>query len=461
MTTPIQQGDVIASRYQVVGMLGQGGIGTTYAAMDQETGSPVALKALSLRQMKDFKVLELFEREARILQQIQHPAIPCYLNYFEVDHPQERYFYIAQQLAEGQSLAAWVEQGWQPDEAIVRDVAEQVLEILVYLQQLVPPILHRDIKPHNIIRREDGRLFLVDFGAVQDTYHNTLTAGSTMVGTYGYMAPEQFRGQATLATDLYSLGATLLFLLTRQDPADLPQRKLRIQFRPHVQVSGSFADWLDHLLDPIAEERFHSAAQALAVLRGEEVYSRTSYRMGRKPGDCSVSLKQNGTTLQVEVPPIWLQNRLSRYFAGLPIAANSVALLLFLIVSVMTLGSLKSATVGVWLILGGSMLAGLLILVRFLQSAAITLRLEITPETVKLERSLWKFPLHTIRGKTKDLRLKVVPIWLKLTHQQTITTCVLQVQSQSYPFGTLLAESEKAWLVKELQAFLQAVVPRQ
>jgi len=96
----------------------------------------------------------------------------------------------------------------------------------------------------------------VDFGAVQDTYQNTVTGGSTVVGTYGYMAPEQFRGQAVLSTDLYGLGTTLLFLLTQQSPADLPQRKLKIDFRSHVNISSDFADWLKKTIEPIMEDRF-------------------------------------------------------------------------------------------------------------------------------------------------------------------------------------------------------------
>jgi serine/threonine protein kinase len=197
-------GESIAQRYRIVDILGQGGSGTTYQAQDRR-GQRVALKALSLHRMTDWKMMELFEREARVLAQLNHPAIPRYLEYFHVDTPQDRSFYIAQQLAPGQSLAVLVQKGWRANEEEVRRLAAQILEILVYLHELTPPVIHRDIKPQNIIRREDGQVFLVDFGAVQDTYHNTFMRGSTVVGTYGYMAPEQFRGQAVPTTDLYGL----------------------------------------------------------------------------------------------------------------------------------------------------------------------------------------------------------------------------------------------------------------
>ena len=91
--------------------------------------------------------------------------------------------------------------------------------------------------------------------------------GSTVVGTFGYMAPEQFRGKAIPATDLYSLGATLLFLLTHRSPAELPVERLKINFRSSIRVSEEFADWLEKTLEPNLEDRFSSASEALNVLQ--------------------------------------------------------------------------------------------------------------------------------------------------------------------------------------------------
>ena len=134
-----------------------------------------------------------------------------------------------------------MQSGWRGTETEVRDIASQLLEILQYLHQQSPPLIHRDLKPHNIIRNDDGRVFLVDFGAVQDVYRNTLLKGSTVAGTFGYMAPEQFRGAAVPASDLYGLGATILYLLTHRSPADLPQSRLKLSFRAHVNISHRFA----------------------------------------------------------------------------------------------------------------------------------------------------------------------------------------------------------------------------
>ncbi|MDY7014272.1 MAG: serine/threonine-protein kinase, partial [Cyanobacteriota bacterium] len=280
MKTLHATGDVIRQKYCILDVLGEGGSGTTYLARDLQTHQKVALKAMSLRKSGNWKLVELIEREARVLSQLSHPNVPQYLEYFQVDAPTDKTFYIAQQLAEGESLAAVVEKGWHATEQQVRAIAVQILNVLIYLHSLDPPVIHRDIKPENIILKATpnshlnkggwgGKLFLVDFGAVQDTYQSTLAGGSTVVGTFGYMAPEQFQGRAIPATDLYGLGATLLFLLTHRSPAELPTDRLKLNFRSRVQISEELADWLEKMLEPDAEERFASAKEALATLQGK------------------------------------------------------------------------------------------------------------------------------------------------------------------------------------------------
>jgi serine/threonine protein kinase len=255
------------ARYELAELLGEGGSGSTYRAMRLADQAAVAIKVLSLRHLQDWKQLELFEREAQVLSQLSHPQIPQYLDYFHVDTADNRTFYLVQQLATGKPLTEWVQSGWRGTEAEVKDIARQLLEILQYLHQQSPPLVHRDIKPHNIIRSDDGRVFLVDFGAVQQVYHNTLLKGSTVAGTYGYMAPEQFRGAAVPGSDLYGLGATILFLLTHRSPAELPQERLKLSFRSHVNISEQFADWLETMLEPDVLDRFPSAEKALKFLQ--------------------------------------------------------------------------------------------------------------------------------------------------------------------------------------------------
>ena len=149
-------GDVVDNRYRIVRELGRGGTGITYLAESLETGQKVALKELSLKGLRDWKQIELFKREARTLESLDHPAIPAYVDYFEVDTADNRLFYLAQKLAEGTSLADLVASGWRVDEIEARDIAEAMLKVLDYLHRLNPPVIHRDIKPQNIIRGAGG-----------------------------------------------------------------------------------------------------------------------------------------------------------------------------------------------------------------------------------------------------------------------------------------------------------------
>lgn len=185
------------------------------------------------------------------------------------------------------NLQEWMKK--RSSESEIKEIAIQILEHLTYLHRQQPPIVHRDLKPGNILKTEDGKVYLVDFGAVRQAYHDTFMRGSTVFGTYGYMAPEQFRGQAFLSTDLYGLAATLLFLLTRADPGKLPHKQLKINLRSVVKLPPKFADWLDRMLEPIVEQRFTTAAEALAVLNGiQSLPPRLANNRLRKPNNSPI-----------------------------------------------------------------------------------------------------------------------------------------------------------------------------
>lgn len=438
-----QPGETIAQRYQILDTLGQGGIGITYEALDLQTNRRVALKELSLRRLNDWKVLELFEREARILSQLNHPSIPKYLDYFQVDTPRDRQFYLIQELAQGHPLSSLVESDWHPSETEVKRIAEQLLEILCYLQQLTPPVIHRDIKPSNIIRREDGQLFLVDFGAVQDTYRHTMTRGSTVIGTYGYMAPEQFRGQAYPATDLYGLAATLIFLLTHQSPADLPQHRLKIDFRSQLQLSSDFADWLEIMLEPAPEDRFESAKQALAALQRKH---QNSIQKRRQPTGSRILLKNTGKRLQVDIPPAGLR---SPNVSWLGFALIWSGFLFFWTAGAISVGTnlfFPLFSIPFWVV-GLGMLGGVT------YSIAGRTRLEIDRENFRLQ---WQFLTwqREVRGKTADIYKVELTSTMKVNDQPVIC-CAIVEGVRVHRFGSSLANSEKEWLIEEIANFLQ------
>jgi Protein kinase domain len=170
---------------------------------------------------------------------------------------------------DGKPLTDWVQSGWQGTEAEVRDIAIQLLKILQYFHH--QSLIHRGLNPHNIIRNYDGRVFLVNFVVAKDVYNNTSIKGSTVEGTFGYVAPEQLLGRAMYASDLYGLGATIVYLLTRRSPADLlHEPSWKLSFRSHVNISDHFADWLEKMLEPHTSDRFTSADVALSALQKQQ-----------------------------------------------------------------------------------------------------------------------------------------------------------------------------------------------
>ncbi len=258
--------DVVAGRYRIYALLGRGGTGSTYQAEDLKTHRWVALKVMSLKQLGNWDLLTRFEREAEALGKIDHPGVPDYIEHFQVETADDCRFYLVQEFAAGKSLDKWVADGWRATEAEVKRIGAEVLTTLAYLHELDPPMIHRDIKPQNIIRQPDGRIYLVDFGAVQSVCRDALHQRGTFVGTMGYMPPEQLRGKAVFASDLYGLGATLVYLLTHRNPDELPMERMRIAFRGRVKLSEGFTNWLEKMLEPMVKHRWVSADAALAGL---------------------------------------------------------------------------------------------------------------------------------------------------------------------------------------------------
>ena len=222
-------------------------------------GQPVLLKRFSLVTAADWKAYELFEREARALQQLDHPRLPRLLAYGEDSDG----IYLISSWIVGISLAEQLELGRRWSEPELLNLARQLLELLVWLHERQPAMIHRDIKPANLIVNTAGELFLIDFGSV---LLRVDAGGSTVAGTFGYMAPEQLSGRALPASDLYALGATLIHLLSGTAPAEMPQERLQLRFEPYLSCSDALSRWLRRLLAPIPEDRFASAAQALTAL---------------------------------------------------------------------------------------------------------------------------------------------------------------------------------------------------
>jgi serine/threonine protein kinase len=266
--------NVLRDRYAIQRQLGKKAGRQTLLARDLQTQASVVLKVLIFSPDFHWDDLKLFEREAETLKSLDHPAIPRYLDYFELDSDNSKGFALVQSYIPAKSLEEHLKAGRSFSEIEIKQLAEALLDILTYLHGRQPAVIHRDIKPSNILLgtrsgNHVGEVYLVDFGSVQ-TLAATEGGTITVVGTYGYMPPEQYGGRAVSASDLYSLGATLIYLATGKHPADLPQKNLQIQFAQAVTLSPPLIDWLQWMTEPALEQRLSSSEDALTALRTEE-----------------------------------------------------------------------------------------------------------------------------------------------------------------------------------------------
>jgi hypothetical protein len=264
----MREGATLAGRYLLGELLGQGAAGSTWRAVDTDGGRQVVVKALELRNLESWKDVERLEREARVLRSLDHVRIPRYVDSFREEREGQSVFVLVQECIPGTSLQSWVASGWRGTETEIRDIGAQVLRILAYIHCLRPPLVHRDLNPRNLIRREDGQIFLVDFGGVQDAIR--LESGSTVIGTPGYVPMEQYMGRATVRSDYYAFAATLLFLLTHRSPADFPLSNLKIDLGAVPGLSRELALLLSNWLEPDEARRTLSPENALALLEGRE-----------------------------------------------------------------------------------------------------------------------------------------------------------------------------------------------
>ena len=281
-------GEILHARYRVQAPLGGGGQAATWSAIDEHArlieDENVVLKVLSLRGMGAWKALELLKREARVLQSIRHEGIPRYVDYFETDRGADRVFVLVQKRAQGRTLREWVESGWRFGRGGIDAVLKGLLEILDYIHGLSPVVVHRDVKPENVVIQleDDGtvsKVSLVDFGGVSGGRFSKSwgDVASTVVGTFGYMAPEQVRGIVDTRSDLYGAGATILYMLTGRMPGELPHNKLRIDlekvFGPEERRRlDRVYSVVKRLLEPALEDRISSAHLALDLLNGEATF---------------------------------------------------------------------------------------------------------------------------------------------------------------------------------------------
>ncbi|ARV61580.1 serine/threonine protein kinase [Nostocales cyanobacterium HT-58-2] len=267
-------------RYQILQILGRGGFGITFLAKDAVLpGNPFCVIKQLCPKVTSHKnwehICKRFEKEAKTLSQLGHHfQIPMLLDYFEVNTE----FYLVQEYVGGLTLAREIQQTASKSETAVKRFLGELLPVLQYLHK--NHVIHRDIKPHNLLRcQDDGRLVLIDFGAVKEELvcaSETLTdktANTNFVGTIGFAPPEQFCLRPVYASDIYAVGVTCLYLLTGKQPLEFEQNKATggISWQQEVSISEYFAQILDKMLKISLEERYKSVDDVMWAL-GMESY---------------------------------------------------------------------------------------------------------------------------------------------------------------------------------------------
>ncbi|MBD2203036.1 serine/threonine protein kinase [Calothrix sp. FACHB-1219] len=265
-------------RYEILKVLGRGGFGITFLAKNAVLpGKPLCVikqlcpKVTSIKSWE--RACQRFKKEAKALGELgSHPQIPMLLDYFEIKGE----FYLVQEYIRGSTLAREVKKSGTKSEAAVKQFLQELLPVLKYLHQ--HGVIHRDIKPHNLLRCEDDeRIVLIDFGAVkqelvnaeQNSIHRQAT--TNFVGTMGYAPPEQFSLTPVYASDIYALGVTCIYLLTGKSPLELSydHDTGEISWQKEVKVSDSFAQILGKMVKISLKERFKSAQEVLRALELE------------------------------------------------------------------------------------------------------------------------------------------------------------------------------------------------
>ena len=250
---PLTSGTVLQNRYQIERLLGGGGMGMVYLAHDHRLANrPCAVKEMVdhfIDQQQRIEANDYFAREADTLAQLKHAAIPAITDRFD---DQNRH-YLVMEYVEGRNLEEELAaRGGPLPEGLIIDIARQLCDVLAYLHGSTPPVVYRDMKPSNVMLTPKGRVVLVDFGIAR--LFKSARKG-TMIGTLGFAPPEQYQGVVDPRSDIYSLGATLHYVLTGRDPEKFPP----FSFPPirdlRPEVSTNLAGAIDRALSYQADAR--------------------------------------------------------------------------------------------------------------------------------------------------------------------------------------------------------------
>lgn len=258
---PLEPGTFLRNgTLKVIRHLALGGLSALYLCQLQDKQLVVVKEAVvpeDSAESVQAKAREMFEREATLLMKLNHPNIVKVMDHF-VDSGRN---YLMLEYVNGQDLRQFIKQNGPQKEHIVLEWAVQIANILKHLHEQDPPIIHRDLTPDNLVLRSDGQVVLIDFGAANEFIGN---ATGTFVGKQSFIAPEQFRGKASIQSDIYAFGCTLYFALTAQEPEALSTSEPR---EIKEDISEELNEFVVSCTQMEPRDRFATAAQMLPILR--------------------------------------------------------------------------------------------------------------------------------------------------------------------------------------------------
>ncbi|HAZ48077.1 MAG TPA: serine/threonine protein kinase [Cyanobacteria bacterium UBA11371] len=277
-SSPLTAGSTLEKRYRIVRELGYGGFGRTYLAEDLNRYNEYCVLKEFAPQVQEIrevrKAEELFKREAGVLYKMQHSQIPRFRELMRMNVGNREALFLVQDYVEGQTYTELLQSHPQQrfSEAEVVQLLRQILPVLQYIHSL--GVVHRDISPENLIQRSGDKLpVLIDFGAVKQAATTIISQSTgrpmmTLLGKEGFAPQEQIQhGQAFPSSDLYSLGVTVLVLLTGKDPKALyDSSKAAWHWRKYVSVSTGLGNLLDKMLAYRPRDRYSTAAEVLQAL---------------------------------------------------------------------------------------------------------------------------------------------------------------------------------------------------
>jgi serine/threonine protein kinase len=445
----MKEGELLAGRYEIRRRLGAGTAAATFRALDRQDGSEVVVKLLSLGEVSNWKTVELFQREAGVLKCLRISGVPAYRDFFSDDSNGGHRLILVQEYIGGETLLRKVELGWRASEDEILRIGAGILRIVSAIHSVRPPIIHRDINPKNVILRDDGEVFLVDFGGVQDAVRVSTSLGSTVVGTAGYTPMEQFVGRATVRSDLFAVAATLVFLLTHRNPADLPARNMKIDVAAVVPVaSPGLARVLDSYLEPDEEKRNLPEDDAIALLEGREPSTAASVAIpahAGPPQGSRISVGGQAGRVSFLVPE---RGRGAGAAAGGAFSLFWLGFVAFWTFSAISMGApvvFPLFSVPFWA-------TGLFMAYRALFGLFGRTQIEVDRETVTITRGLffWKrrsgFPVSEVGECSVQERQG---------RRGSSRYCILEAGTRSYRFGVYLSERERQWLASAINGALE------